>query len=72
MLVGTSAALVAGFVWWPAWLVPAAHGPGILCGGLAITTGESWRTRAFAPLVLGVMHWAWGIGFMTSPRKLAH
>lgn len=71
MVAGTTAATVAGFFWPPAWLVPAAYGVGIVAGGLAITRGESWRTRALAPVVLGTMHWAWGIGFITSPAKLA-
>ena len=71
MVVGTTAATLAGFFWPPAWVVPAAYGLGIVAGGLAITRGESWRTRAIAPLVLGTMHWAWGIGFLTSPPKLA-
>jgi hypothetical protein len=71
MVVGTSVAVVAGFAWPVAWLVPAAYGLGVLVGGLAITRGESLRTRALSPLVLGTMHWSWGIGFLTSPRKIA-
>ena len=71
MVVGTTAALVTGFFWMPAWLVPVAYGVGITAGGLAITPGESVRTRALAPVVLGAMHWSWGIGFLTSPRSLA-
>ena len=71
MVVTTTAALLAGFLWWPAWLVPAAYGLGITAGGLAISRGETVRTRLLTPLMLGVMHWSWGIGFLTSPRKLA-
>ena len=71
MVLGTTVAFVAGFVWAPAWLVPAAYGAGIAVGGVAITAGESARTRALAPLVLGAMHWSWGLGFLTSPRSLA-
>ncbi|MGW5239956.1 glycosyltransferase family 2 protein [Monashia sp. NPDC004114] len=66
----TTAAVVAGFFWAPAWVVPLGYAAGVTAGGLAITRGESGRTRAAAPLVLATMHWAWGIGFLTSPRRL--
>jgi glycosyltransferase involved in cell wall biosynthesis len=71
MVAGTSAAVLVGFLWWPAWLVPAAYGAGIVVGGLLISRDEDVRTRAATPLVLGVMHWSWGIGFLTSPPSLA-
>lgn len=70
MVLGTTAAVVVGFSWAPAWLVPAAYGAGIVVGGVAITAGESARTRVFAPLVLATMHWSWGVGFLTSPKNL--
>jgi hypothetical protein len=71
MVAGTTAAVLVGFVWWPAWLVPAAYLVGIAAGGLGISGGETLRTRLATPLVLGVMHWSWGIGFLTSPPSLA-
>jgi glycosyltransferase involved in cell wall biosynthesis len=71
MVAGTTLAVLAGFLWWPAWLVPAAYGLAVGVGGLAISSGESLRTRLCTPLVLGVMHWSWGIGFLTSPPGLA-
>jgi glycosyltransferase involved in cell wall biosynthesis len=66
----TTAATVLGFFWAPAWAVPAAYVAGVTAGGLAISGGESARTRATLPVVLATMHWAWGIGFLTSPRRL--
>ena len=66
----TTAATVLGFFWAPAWVVPAAYVAGVTAGGLAISGGESPRTRAALPVVLATMHWAWGIGFLTSPRRL--
>jgi succinoglycan biosynthesis protein ExoA len=70
-MVGVATAATAlGFVWAPAWLVPAAYVAGVTAGGLAITRGESLRTRAAGPVVLATMHWAWGIGVLTSPRSL--
>lgn len=71
MVAGTTLAVAAGFLWWPTWLVPAAYGVAITAGGLAISGGESLRTRLLTPLALGVMHWSWGIGFITSPPGLA-
>jgi succinoglycan biosynthesis protein ExoA len=66
----TTAASVLGFLWAPAWVVPAVYAAGVTVGGLAITRGEPPRTRAAAPIVLATMHWAWGVGFLTSPRRL--
>jgi succinoglycan biosynthesis protein ExoA len=71
MVAGTTLAVLAGFLWWPAWLVPAAYGVAIAAGGLAISAGEPVRTRLLTPPALGVMHWSWGIGFITSPPTLA-
>ena len=71
MVLATSAAILAGILWWPAWLVPAAYGLAIGAGGLLISRGEPLRARLLTPLMLGVMHWSWGIGFLTSPRTLA-
>ncbi len=70
MVVGTVVAAAVGTAWRPAWFVPAAYAVGVTVGGLAITPGESARTRAVSPLVLATMHWAWGVGFLTSPRHL--
>jgi glycosyltransferase involved in cell wall biosynthesis len=71
MVLGTTAALVAGFFWTPAWLVPAGYVAAVTVGGVLISAGESRKSRAFAPPVLATMHWAWGIGFLSSPRRLA-
>jgi glycosyltransferase involved in cell wall biosynthesis len=70
MVLGTVAATLVAPKWHAAWLVPAAYAAGVTVGGVAISRGESPRTRALAPAVLATMHWAWGIGFLTSPRRL--
>ena len=70
MVVGTAAAAVAGVLWPPALAVPAAYGLGIAVGGLVISRGEAGAVRIRTPLALGIMHWAWGIGFLTSPPSL--
>ena len=66
----TTVATIAGFVWPPAWIVPAAYAAGVTAGGLAISRGEAAATRAVTPVVLATMHWSWGIGFLTSPSSL--
>jgi glycosyltransferase involved in cell wall biosynthesis len=71
MVLGTTAAVALGLVWAPAWLVPAGYVVAVTVGGIAISSGEAFRTRAAVPLVLATMHWAWGIGFLFSPWRLA-
>jgi hypothetical protein len=71
MVVTTAAALVAGFFWWPLWALPAGYLLAIAGGGVAISAGEPFRTRVSTPVVLAVMHWCWGVGFIASPRALA-
>ncbi len=70
MVVGTSAATLVGLVWTPALAVPAAYAGAITVGGLIAGRGEEPRVRALLPLVLATMHWSWGWGFLTSPRRL--
>jgi succinoglycan biosynthesis protein ExoA len=57
-------ALAAGFA------LPAAYLAGVL--GVAVTAARLLRPRAVAwlPLALATMHICWGIGFLTSPRRL--
>lgn len=66
MVVGTTAATLLGLAWPPALLVPTAYAVGVLVGGAAISAGEPARTRALTPVALATMHWAWGVGFLTS------
>jgi glycosyltransferase involved in cell wall biosynthesis len=70
MVVGTTAATLAALVWPPALLVPAAYVAGVALGGVAISAGEAVPTRLLTPVVLATMHWSWGVGFVTSPRRL--
>ncbi|MFV0462255.1 MAG: glycosyltransferase family 2 protein [Nostocoides sp.] len=70
MVVGTSASTLASIFWPPLLVVPLGYAAGIVLGGLRASAGEPWRTKALTIPVLGVMHWAWGIGFLTSPPSL--
>lgn len=71
MVLGTLAATVLGAVWRPAWLVPAGYAAAVGVGGWLISKGEPTPVRARVPLAVATMHWAWGVGFLTSPKDLA-
>lgn len=71
MVVGTLAATALGAVWRPAWAVPAGYAAAVSLGGWLISKGEPTPVRARVPLAVATMHWAWGIGFLTSPKDLA-
>ncbi|HNQ05915.1 MAG TPA: glycosyltransferase family 2 protein [Tetrasphaera sp.] len=71
MVLGTAAAGLVGLVWRPAWLVPTAYAGAVTVGGLLAARGEKPRTRALTPVALAVMHWAWGVGYLSSPPELA-
>jgi hypothetical protein len=66
-VAGLAAAPVT--VW--ALVVPAGYGAGIVAASLVIGRGLPLRSRLVLPAVLGTMHWSWGIGFLTSPRRFA-
>jgi hypothetical protein len=57
--------LVLGFA------VPAAYLAGVSGAALLLARGLPPLVRARVPLVLATMHMTWGIGFLTSPRRLA-
>ncbi|HEX5968214.1 MAG TPA: glycosyltransferase family 2 protein [Intrasporangium sp.] len=69
MVVATTVALVAGLAWPPALLVPGAYVGGVVVGGLAISRRERPVARIRVPLVLAVMHWSWGVGFLSSTKR---
>jgi succinoglycan biosynthesis protein ExoA len=58
------AALTAGLV------IPLVYLAGITAVSAALCRGVPARVRAQLPLVLSVMHMCWGVGFLTSPRRL--
>ena len=71
MVLGTLAATALGPFWRPALAVPAGYAAAVTVGGWVISTGEDTAVRARVPLAIATMHWSWGIGFLTSPRRLA-
>ncbi len=71
MVLGTLVATGAGFWWRPAWTVPAAYAAAVAAGGVAISAGEPAAVRVRTPLALAIMHWAWGVGYLASPPRLA-
>ena len=71
MVLGTSAMGLLGLVWRPAWLVPAAYAGAVTVGGILAGKGEPALVRALTPTALALMHWSWGLGYLTSPPSLA-
>lgn len=70
MVVLTTAGLVVGFFWKPAWAVPAVSLVAVPAGGLAISAGEPPRSRVLTPAVFATMHWARGPTFSRARRAL--
>ena len=70
MVVGVGGSTLLGLAWSPALAVPAAYVLATVGAGLAISRDEDWPARVRVPGVLAVMHWSWGLGFLTSPRSL--
>ncbi|MGL5862061.1 MAG: glycosyltransferase family 2 protein [Phycicoccus sp.] len=70
MVVGVLAATALAPWWWPAGVVPFGYLAGVAVGGVAIGRGEPVAVRVRTPVALATMHWAWGVGFLTSPRSL--
>ncbi|GAB47087.1 glycosyltransferase family 2 protein [Mobilicoccus pelagius] len=73
MVVGTTAATILGLASRRTRLalaLPAAYAAAVTVGGALISRGEAPETRLRTPLVLATMHWCWGLGFLTSPKKL--
>jgi glycosyltransferase involved in cell wall biosynthesis len=71
-LIGVVAGTAAGLLGLRAgWLLPGGYALLVLGGSAAIGIRLPWRSAARLPVVLPVMHMAWGWGFLTSPAKLA-
>ena len=67
----TGAAGAPAAAWLAAGLaVPVIYLAGITAVAAALARDVPPKIRARIPLVLGVMHMAWGAGFLTSPRRL--
>lgn len=71
MVLGTTAMGLVGLVWRPAWAVPLAYAGTVTLGGILAGKGEPARVRSLTPLALAVMHWSWGLGYLSSPPSLA-
>jgi succinoglycan biosynthesis protein ExoA len=70
MVAGTLAASALGLVWRPAWAVPLGYAAAVTVGGWLISKGEDPAVRVRVPAAIATMHWAWGLGFLTSPAEL--
>lgn len=71
MVVVVGTALAGALVEPRLLLIPLAYAGSVLVGGVVISRGEPPLTRLLTPAVVAVMHWSWGVGFLTSPRRIA-
>ena len=55
--------LLAGF------LVPVGYAAAVTAGGAILGRGLPIRAHVELPVAYVVMHWSWGIGFVTGPRE---
>lgn len=70
MVLGVGGATLFGLFWRPALAVSGAYVLATVAAGLLISRGEDPSVRSRTPVVLTIMHWSWGLGFLTSPRDL--
>ncbi|MEJ5866211.1 glycosyltransferase family 2 protein [Pseudokineococcus sp. 5B2Z-1] len=70
-VLGAGAGALVGLRWRPALLLPGGYAALLLAGGAAFGAGLGLRGRLALAGVYGLMHGAWGLGFLTSPRALA-
>ena len=66
----TAGTLLGLTAWRPALLAPVGYAVGVLAGSAVAGRDLPLRSRAWLPVVLATMHGAWGVGFLTSPRRL--
>jgi hypothetical protein len=71
MAVAVAVSVVGGLMEPRLLAVPLAYLGTVTVGGFAISGGEEPMTRVLTPGVIAVMHWSWGVGFLTSPRAIA-
>ena len=64
--VSLPSALVIGSL-----VVIATYLIGELTAGLYVARNQRWLVRALTPVALLTMHISWGLGFLTSPRRLS-
>jgi glycosyltransferase involved in cell wall biosynthesis len=69
-VLGFAAGLVVGLAgWWPGFMLPAGYLVLTLGGAVTISRGLPLRARLLLPAVLVTMHFAWGVGFLSSIRS---
>ena len=73
LVVGTLMGLlsVGGSPWLAVgWLAPIGYALLLIGGSVVVGRGLSPRSWVMLPVVFATMHLAWGLGFLTSPRRL--
>ncbi len=67
---GVVSGLVVAPFWWPAVIVPAGYLLGVLAASLVTARGLPARAALVLPVVYAAMHLSWGLGFLSSRRRL--
>ncbi len=70
MVLGCLLGVLLAPLWPWALLAPLGYAAGVLVAAALTARGLPWRAALQLPAVYASMHWAWGIGFLTSPRLL--
>lgn len=71
-VVGCGGGLVLGATVWPAALAaPGVYAAAVLAASAVTARGLERSAAVWLPAVFAVMHGAWGLGFLVSPRSLA-
>lgn len=66
-----AAGIVVGCVGlWPGWLAPGGYLLGVIAAAAVSGGGLPLRAKLLLPAVFAGMHLPWGVGFLTSPRRL--
>lgn len=70
MLVAVVGGLVAAVFWWPALILPVGYLAAVLGASALTAKGLPLRAALSLPVVYATMHLAWGLGFVTSRRRM--
>lgn len=57
---------------WVGSILPVGYVTAVVIGSAIESRGMPLRARVLLPIATATMHFYWGVGFLTSPRRLAH
>lgn len=69
-VVGMGAGLALGAFVRPSLILPAGYAATVIAGSIVTGRGLPARSWVLLPMVYATMHCSWGVGFLTSPKRL--